>query len=202
MTIAENLMLGSGQVISDTGIGAGKFLYNTLYGAANLVNAPIDYGLSFFTDFQFGQTELYQASTPGEQSAMFGMMIVSAWTGGGGTVGAVGSTSRSTVLYRAVLQNELDDIAVAGGYRLAQGQAEVKGFFSTADEAAGFAQKMFQRAPAEGPYTITSTTVPNSFLQGNQWQHIAGEGNAIFLRTMPRSPVKVYNFGPNPNFRF
>jgi len=102
----------------------------------------------------------------------------------------------------AVLQNELDDIAAAGAYRLPQGQAEVKGFFSTAEEAAGFARKMFQRAPGEGAYTITSTTVPNSFLRGNQWQHIAGEGNAMFLRTMPSGPVKVFNFSPNPNFKF
>jgi len=108
----------------------------------------------------------------------------------------------TTTLYRAVLQNELDDIAAAGAYRLPQGQAEVKGFFSTAEEAAGFARKMFQRAPGEGAYTITSTTVPNSFLRGNQWQHIAGEGNAMFLRTMPSGPVKVFNFSPNPNFKF
>ena len=46
---------------------------NTLAGASSLVNAPIDYGLSFVTDFQFGQVESYRASTPGEQSAMYGM---------------------------------------------------------------------------------------------------------------------------------
>ena len=203
MTIAEHLVLHTGQVASDTAIGAGKYLYNAIYGAANLVNGPIDYGLSFVTDFQFGQAELYQPSTPGEQSAMFGMMIVTAGAGGGaGATNSAVTTSRSTTLYRAVLQNELDDIAVAGGYRLAQGQAEVKGFFSTAEAAAGFAHKMFRRDPSEGPYTITSTTVPNGFLQGNQWQPIAGEGNAIFLRTMPPGPVRVFNFSPNPHFRF
>lgn len=108
----------------------------------------------------------------------------------------------TTTLYRTVLQNELDDIAVTGAYRLPQGHAEVKGFFSTAEEAAGFARKMFQRAPGEGPYTITSITVPNSFLRGSQWQSIAGEGNAMFLRTMPSGPVKVFTFSPNPNFKF
>jgi hypothetical protein len=56
------------------------------------------------------------------------------------------------------LQNELDDIAAAGGYPLPEGRAEVKRFFSTAEDAAGFARKMFQRAPGEGSYTITSTT--------------------------------------------
>jgi hypothetical protein len=97
-----------------------------------------------------------------------------------------------------VLEGELDDIAAAGmRYRLPQGQAEVKGFFSTAEEAAAFSRKMFGRFPGEGSYTITSTTVRDSFLQGSRWQHISGEGSAMFLRAMPTGPVKVFNFSPN-----
>jgi RHS repeat-associated protein len=110
----------------------------------------------------------------------------------------------STTLFRAVQQGELDDILAAGmRYRLGPNSygTGTKGFFSSADEAATFSQKMFGRFPNEGPYTITSTTVPNSFLRGYQWQPIAGEGNAIFIPPPP-GPVRTFNFSPNPNFRF
>ena len=119
-------------------------------------------------------------------------------------VGSISGTTQggTTTLYRAVLNSELDDIAEFGAYQLPKGQAEVKGFFSTAEEAAVFAKKMFQRAPGEGSYTITSITAPNSSLQGLQWHHIAGEGNAIFFREMPAGPIKVFNFSPSPNFKF
>lgn len=84
LSILESVTLNATQVVQDTAIGAGKSAYNTLFGTANLINAPIDFGLSFFTDFQFGQAELYSASTPGEQGAMDGMLIGSFWVAGGG----------------------------------------------------------------------------------------------------------------------
>jgi|GEM_PF-3594599 len=102
MTIAEHLTLNTGQVLSDTALGTGKFLYNTGYGAANLVNGPIDYGLSFVTDFQFGQTELYQPSTPGERNAMYTMAACtlaygaySAYTGAAQTTALANSANAS-----------------------------------------------------------------------------------------------------------
>ena len=42
----------------------------------------------------------------------------------------------NNTLYRAVLKSELDDIAEFGAYHLPKGQAEVKGFFSSVEEAA------------------------------------------------------------------
>jgi hypothetical protein len=119
----------------------------------------------------------------------------------GSALGAGGAGN--TTLFRAVLQGELDDIMAAGmRYRLGPNSySSLKGFFGTADEAAGFAQKMYRFNPLEGPYTITSTTVPNSFLRGYKWQHLAGEGNGIFIPPPP-GPERVFNFSPNPNFRF
>jgi RHS repeat-associated protein len=110
----------------------------------------------------------------------------------------------STTLYRAVLNGELDDIAAAGmRYRLGPNSygTGTKGFWASADEAATFSQKMFKTFPSEGPYTITSTNVPNSFLRGAQFANDAGVGRAIYVRPPP-GPVKVFNFSPNANLRF
>lgn len=60
-----------------------------------MLNAPIDAGLSFFTDFQFGQTPLYEASTTGESSAMLATAIVGVLAGGSGAAGTVGAVARA-----------------------------------------------------------------------------------------------------------
>jgi hypothetical protein len=113
-----------------------------------------------------------------------------------------GSSGGSTTLFRAVLPAELESIESSGmRYTLGPNSygTGTKGFFSSAEEAAAFSQKMFGRFPNEGPYTVTSTTVPNSFLRGYNWQYIAGEGNAIFTPPPPTS-VKVFNFSPYVKF--
>ena len=50
----------------------------------------------------------------------------------------------------AVLQNELDDIAAAGAYRLPQGQAEVKGFLVLQKKQLGLRVKCFSVRQEKG----------------------------------------------------
>lgn len=75
-------------------------------GAASMVNAPIDYGLSFFTDFQFGQVEPYQASTPGERSAMYGVTAGALMVGGYGILS--GAAQTGAVASTAAASNEVN----------------------------------------------------------------------------------------------
>jgi hypothetical protein len=82
---AGSLSVGgqAGQVISDTAVGGIKGGLNLFIGLANTVNGPVDALLSNFTSFQFGQMSEYNASTPGEKSAMAGVFIASFFTGVG-----------------------------------------------------------------------------------------------------------------------
>jgi len=76
-----------------------------------------------------------------------------------------------------------------------------KGFWGSAEEAATFSQKMFKTFPGEGPYTITSTEVSNSFMRSAQYANEPGIGQTIYVRPPP-GPVKVFNFSPNANLKF
>jgi hypothetical protein len=104
----------------------------------------------------------------------------------------LGEVGEGTTLYRAVLNPELANIQSTGAYRLAPGMGNVKGFFPTASQASNFARLMFRSFPAEGTYTLTSTTVPTASLPGVI--NVFGEGPAYFLSSsmMPLGPVTVY----------
>ena len=107
----------------------------------------------------------------------------------------------ATTLYRAVQDSELADIAATGTYRIASGaSAEGKYFFETARSAAEFAKKMYQIFPHEGPYTITSISVPNTALQTFARVYVGGEGTVIFVpgSTLPLGPVQILDSVPIP----
>ena len=151
MSLIENLTLGTGQVASDTVIGAGKFGYNTFVGTSNMVNAPIDYGLSFFTNFQFGQGELYQASTPGEQGAMYGMMIGGILAGGFGSAGAATEGALSSNVANTF----------ASGYRIRTLQMDVTAYRYSGGESGAFGRFLTTRQTIG---QIGSPTEAQSFL--------------------------------------
>lgn len=107
----------------------------------------------------------------------------------------------STTLYRAVQDPELADIVVTGTYRMASGTSvEGKYLFETARSAAGFAKKMYQLFPQEGPYTVTSISVPNAALQTFTRVYVAGEGSVIFVpgSALPLGPVQLLDYAPLP----
>jgi hypothetical protein len=107
----------------------------------------------------------------------------------------------ATTLYRAVQDSELADIDATGSYRIASGtSAEGKYFFETARSAAGFAKKMYQIFPQEGPYTITSISIPNAVLQISARVYVAGEGMVIFIpgSALPLGPVQILDYAPIP----
>jgi hypothetical protein len=109
----------------------------------------------------------------------------------------------STTLYRAVQGSELADIDATGSSRIASGtSAEGKYFFETARSAAEFAKKMHQIFPQEGPYTITSISMPDAALQISARVYVAGEGTVIFVpgSALPLSPVQILDYAPIPYF--
>jgi hypothetical protein len=85
-----------------------------------------------------------------------------------------------TTVYRAVLDGELQNIIDTGAYNLNQGANEVKGFYPTAGQSSNFARQQFLAWPGEGPYTLTSTSVPVSSLP--ELIPVANEGTHTFLR--------------------
>jgi hypothetical protein len=99
-----------------------------------------------------------------------------------------------------VKQAELDDIMATGTYRAGGSAIEGKYFFENAEDAAGFAKKMYKSFPQEGPYTITSTVVDDAVLKASSRLHIAGEGTAVVVPNskLPLGPVKVSNSSPVP----
>jgi hypothetical protein len=99
-----------------------------------MINAPIDYGLSFFTGFQFGQNELYQASTAGEQGAMYGMMI------GGILAGGVGSAGATEGALSADVANTF-----ANGYRVRTLQMDVTAYRYSGGESGAFGRFLTTR---------------------------------------------------------
>jgi RHS repeat-associated protein len=105
----------------------------------------------------------------------------------------------STVLFRAVKEGELADIMAKDVYRIAPNASiEGKYFFEGAEDASGFAKKMFRVFPQEGPYTITSIRVPNSVLNSAERLYISGEGAAVVIpkSQLPLGPVKVWTHSP------
>ncbi len=107
----------------------------------------------------------------------------------------------SLTLYRAVQDGELVDIIATGMYRIAsRTSVEGKYFFETVERAARFAQKMYQIFPHEGPYTITSISVPHTVMQAATRLYVAGEGNAVFVPKiiLPLGPVQILYYAPIP----
>jgi hypothetical protein len=64
-------------------VGGAKEAANTVIDLSNAVDRPLDRVLSNFTSFRFGQISEFQASTPGEKSAMTGIFIGSLFFGEG-----------------------------------------------------------------------------------------------------------------------
>jgi hypothetical protein len=102
------------------------------------------------------------------------------------------AAGETTTLYRAVTQPELDNILETGTYQVAKGQ-EGKYFFQTAEDALDFGQRMFEKFPDHGPYTVTSTQVDRAVIQASEGVHAATEGHALFVpkSQLPLGPVKI-----------
>lgn len=62
-------------------------------------------------------------------------------------MGLSGDDDNETRLYRAVAQDELDDIASFGGFRPGPGCLETKLFATSAEEAAFFAHEILGSVP-------------------------------------------------------
>jgi hypothetical protein len=104
-------------------------------------------------------------------------------------------------LYRAVRDRELADIVVTGVYRTSAGvSVEGKYFFETAQSAIGFAQKMYQIFPHEGPYTLTSVSVSHVVMRASTRLYVAGEGYVVFVpqSALPLGPVQILDYAPMP----
>ena len=104
-----------------------------------------------------------------------------------------------STLYRAVQDSELTDILVTGTYRTSTGlSVEGKYFFETAERAAGFAKKMYQTFPQEGPYTMTSISVSHAIMQTFTRVYVAGEGSVVFVpeHALPFGPVQTLGYAP------
>ena len=104
-------------------------------------------------------------------------------------------------LYRAVRDSELADIVATGVYRTSSGVAvEGKYFFETAQNAVGFAKKMHQMFPHEGPYTLTSISVSPAVMQAATRLYVAGEGPAVFVpqSALPLGPVQILDYALMP----
>jgi hypothetical protein len=87
-------------------------------------------------------------------------------------------------LYRAVRDSERTDIVATGVYRTSAGvSVEGKYFFETAQSAVGFARKMYQLFPHEGPYTLTSLSVSHGVMRAATRLYVAGEG---YIRVVPQ----------------
>jgi hypothetical protein len=72
--------------------------------------------------------------------------------------------------------------------------------FETARSAAGFAKKMYQLFPQEGPYTMTSISVPHAALRTFVRVYVAGEGQVIFVpgSALPLGPVQLLDYASLP----
>jgi hypothetical protein len=119
----------------------------------------------------------------------------------GETASAGALAAAPTTLYRVVQNGELADIVATGTYRTASGTSvEGKYFFETAQSAARFAKKMYRIFPQEGPYTITSISLPEARRQTFVELYVAGEGRAIFVPkdALPLGPVQILDHAPLP----
>lgn len=104
-------------------------------------------------------------------------------------------------LYRAVRDDELADIVTTGVYRISSGiSVEGKYFFETAQSAVGFARKMYQMFPHEGPYTLTSISELHAVMQTATRLYVAGEGYVVFVpqSALPSGPVQILDYAPIP----
>jgi hypothetical protein len=104
-------------------------------------------------------------------------------------------------LYRAVRDSELTDIVATGAYRISSGiSVEGKYFFDTVQSAIGFAKKMYQLFPHEGPYTLTSIGVSQVVLRATTRLYVAGEGYVVFIpqSALPLGPVQMLDYAPMP----
>jgi RHS repeat-associated protein len=73
----------AGQVAKDTVVGAAKEAANTIIDLSNAVNSVVDSALGLTgSSFSFGRTTQFQASTPGERSAMIGTSAALLMVGG------------------------------------------------------------------------------------------------------------------------
>jgi RHS repeat-associated protein len=113
------------------------------------------------------------------------------------TSAAEAGSGKATTLYRAVGQQEADDIAASGGYRNPLGQ-EGKYFFPTREQAELYGQ-MMNKAPGFGaPNYLTSGSIPTSALSFAEAIEAGSEGPGLFFRGDPSAFFDVYNHGLIP----
>ena len=77
------------------------------------------------------------------------------------------------LLYRAVSQEELDDIGIFGGFRPGSGQLETKLFTLAASDASFFAREILYPLDQK-PLTIVEVNIPSDF--GGQLFQFAADG--------------------------
>jgi len=81
----------------------------------------------------------------------------------------------ATRLYRAVSQEELDDIVSIDGFRPGIGQLETKLFTTSAEDAAFFAREVLYPLD-QRPLTIVEVIIPNVF--GERLFHFVTDGKS------------------------
>lgn len=96
-------------------------------------------------------------------------------------VAAEAGDGETTTLWRAVGQNEADDIAATGGYRNAPG-LEGKYFFRTREQAEQYGQMMNKHPAFGAPNYLTSGSVPTSALGSAEAMEAGTEGPGLFFR--------------------
>lgn len=126
-----------------------------------------------------------------------------AYQAGGGAALAAGifipgedtalAAEEGITLFRAVEPGELADINATATYRVPEGMGEGKYFYPTQEQAANFARLNPGRS-----YTLTSSTFPNSVLEGSYSGTVSGEGTIRFIPSQyfPHGPVNIG--GPLP----
>jgi len=105
----------------------------------------------------------------------------------------------TTTLYRAVGPEELSSLENGGGYSPSPGGLESKYFYPTAQQASNFASNVSNSE--FGPYTLTSTEVPTSFINPQNIVNVAGEGQVITIpneQLLNIPPPSIWNSMPIP----
>lgn len=106
----------------------------------------------------------------------------------------------TTTLYRVVGPNELSTLQGGGSYTPSPGGLEAKYFYPTAEQGSNFAANP-ANAPF-GPFTLTSTNVPNSVINSADTVSVAGEGTVLTIpnELLPNVPSPtIWNYMPIPD---
>ena len=91
-------------------------------------------------------------------------------------MGERGENEYSVQLYRAVSQEELDDIALFNGFRPGSGCMETKLFVTSVADAAFFAREILYPLDNK-PLTIVEVTIPHA--SGNRLFHLTTDGKPV-----------------------